>query len=66
MPGKQHRKGICCFLIFFEKKQKRFFLRKLKSVQNLKCHWIDRKKCHFDCQSSGNAGKKLQFDRAFQ
>lgn len=44
MPGKRHKKGICCFLNFFDKKQKRKILRKLKSVQNRKCQKIDRKK----------------------
>lgn len=44
MPEKRHKKGICCFLIFFEKKQKRKILLKLKSVQKKKCQWIDREK----------------------
>lgn len=44
MPGKRHKKGICCFLNFFEKKQKRKILLKLKTVQNCKYLWIDRKR----------------------
>lgn len=61
MPRKRRKKGICCFLNFFEKKQKRKILLKLKSVQNEKYRKIDRKIWHSFCQPAGKDGKLTSF-----
>jgi len=48
-------------LNFFEKKQKRKILLKLKSVQNEKYRKIDRKIWHSSCQPAGKDGKLTSF-----